>query len=390
MARRQNKRRKDGLIAVQVYLGMGEDHKRRYKTVYGATQKEADAKAEQIKLSLKKGLDLSAEKDTFGEWSARWLRLKRTEVSIKRYNSYKCCVDKYDALKDIPISKLRPSDFQTIILDVANCNPTTNKPAAKYTLTSIKNTAKQIMQLAVDNRVIDYNPVLSVKIPDTHKSPTRRALTAAEQSWIVDTPHRAQTAAMIMMYAGLRRGEVIPLTWSDIDINNRTITVCKSVEMINDKPCVKSYTKTEAGMRTVDIPKKLADYLASRPRNGLLVCSSAKGHMLTETAWKRMWESYIKDLNIKYGNFDDFVDRPKSKCIPGGVPIVIPHFTAHWLRHTFATILYLAGVDVLTAKEQLGHSDIKTTLDIYTHLDSEYKRRSMSKLDDYLSASKSG
>ena len=160
--------------------------------------------------------------------------------------------------------------------------------------------------------------------------------------------------------------------------------------MINAKPCIKSYTKTEAGMRTVDIPKKLADYLASQPHKGLLVCPSAKGHMLTETAWKRMWESYIKDLNIKYGNFDDFVDRPKSKCIPGGVPIVIPEFTAHWLRHTFATILYLAGVDVVTAKEQLGHSDIKTTLDIYTHLDSEYKRRSMSKLDDYLSISKSG
>ena len=52
-------------------------------------------------------------------------------------------------------------------------------------------------------------------------------------------------------------------------------------------------------------------------------------------------------------------------------------------------MLYLAGVDVLTAKEQLGHSDIKTTLSIYTHLDQIYKRKSMKKLDDYLSGKSS-
>lgn len=109
--------------------------------------------------------------------------------------------------------------------------------------------------------------------------------------------------------------------------------------------------------------------------------------MLSEIAWKRLWESYIKDLNIKYGDFNDSIQgKPKSKCQPGGVPIVIPHFTAHWLRHTFATMLYFAGIDILTAKEQLGHSDIKTTLEIYTHLDSQYKRKSMEKLDIYLSS----
>ena len=67
--------------------------------------------------------------------------------------------------------------------------------------------------------------------------------------------------------------------------------------------------------------------------------------------------------------------------------MVIDRFTAHNLRHTYATMLYKAGVDVLTAKEQLGHADIKTTLNIYTHLDREYKRRTMDKLDQYLDAS---
>lgn len=387
MPKKSNTQRKDGRYAVQVYLGLDEKKKRKYKTVYGATQKEANKKADQVKIMLGKGIDVSAERDSFKEWGERWLELKQHEVSAKRYLSYKSCFTKYQPIWHIPISKLKPIDFQNIISKLADKNPSTGKPTSKYTLSSIKHTAEQICQLAIDNREMDYNPASSVKIPNVVKQNQIRALTEEEQKWIVDTPHRAQTAAMIMMYAGLRRGELIPLTWSDIDIENRTININKSVEMIGGQPQVKPYTKTAAGMRTIDIPQKLADYLAQQPKLNILVCPSKNGKMLSEIAWKRLWESYIKDLNIKYGNFNDSIQgKPKSKCQPGGVPIVIPHFTAHWLRHTFATMLYFAGIDILTAKEQLGHSDIKTTLEIYTHLDSQYKRKSMEKLDIYLSS----
>ena len=54
------------------------------------------------------------------------------------------------------------------------------------------------------------------------------------------------------------------------------------------------------------------------------------------------------------------------------------------------TLMYLSGVDILTAKEQAGHADIKTTLEIYTHLDKKYKRSSMDKLDDYLNPGNDG
>ena len=104
---------------------------------------------------------------------------------------------------------------------------------------------------------------------------------------------------------------------------------------------------------------------------------------MSDTAWRRMWESYLFDLNLKYGN----AVVKRNKFDPRGNLMVIDRFTAHNLRHTYATMLYKAGVDVLTAKEQLGHADIKTTLNIYTHLDREYKRRTMDKLDQYLDAS---
>ena len=73
MAKKQNARRKDGLISVQVYLGRSSDGKRKYKTVYSATQKGADDKATEIRDALRKGVDVSAADDSFGDWAVRWL-----------------------------------------------------------------------------------------------------------------------------------------------------------------------------------------------------------------------------------------------------------------------------------------------------------------------------
>lgn len=86
------------------------------------------------------------------------------------------------------------------------------------------------------------------------------------------------------------------------------------------------------------------------------------------------------DLNLKYGTSIE----KRNKFDPRGNMLTIKPFTPHCLRHTFCTIMYEAGIDVLTAKEQMGHSDVKTTLAIYTHLDSQHKKKNISKLNEYL------
>lgn len=257
---------------------------------------------------------------------------------------------------------------------------------------AVRDIASGIMEMCVENRVIEYNTFHAVELPKVRRKSEneRRALTAEERRWIEETPHRAQTAAMIMMYAGLRRGELIPLLWSDIDLEKGTINVNKSVEMLDGHPSVKSGGKTENATRIVYIPQALVDYLAGVQRDSMLVVHMNNGQMYTQNAWRSLWNTYIKDLNLKYADFGSYIvdgkpmERPKSKCRPGGVPILIPQFTAHWLRHTFITLMYLSGVDVLTAAEQAGHSDVKITMEIYTHLDAEYKKRTMDKLDYYV------
>ena len=368
MPRINNKKRPDGRIKSSVYIGL-KNGKRQYKYVYATNSKELEKKVQELKLKLGKGIDLTADRDTFGAWGERWLKLKKAKVSAGRYNTYIARYANLEPLYDCPITKLRTTDIQDIILNyAAEPSERTGKPYAKYTLTEIKNVAAQIIQLAISNRVLDYNCALMVEIPKAAKAEKRRALTDEEQQWIIDTPHRTQTAAMIMMYAGLRRGELLALTWEDIDLQQGTITVTKSVEMIDGRSQIKDGGKTSAATRTVFIPKVLVEYLSNVERSRFsLVCPSVKGTLMSDIAWRRMWDSYLNDLNLKYGNWSACIHtagkRP-SKFAPGKKPMLIPRITAHWLRHTYITLLYKAGVDVLTAKEQAGHADIKTTVTI--------------------------
>ena len=379
MPKRKNATRTDGRIQIKIFLGRDENGKKKYRYVYGHTQKEAEQKAEEIKLSLRKGLNIIDANSPFSLIANRWLKIKLQYVQGMDYKSSVEQINTY--IGDIPISKINIVDIQDMINSLAICNPNTGKPASKRTLVIRKCTTKQIFDMAIENRIIDFNPAIYIKIPKDAPRSLRRALTKEEQSWILNTEHRAQTAAMIMMYAGLRRGELIPLMWNDINFSESSINVNKSVYKVGNKFVVKQGAKTRAGSRTIYPPKILMNYLSQLPKSSLYVCANANGQMHTTSSWSSMWNSYLHDLNLKYGKFSFTVS---SKYDPKGVPFVIPHITPHWLRHTCATLLYFAGYDIKAAMEYLGHSDMKTTLEIYTHLDAQYKKSSSSKFDNYL------
>jgi len=391
MARTKNIKRSDGRLQSKIYLGDGK-----YKYVYAETQKELDRKIQEVKLKIGKGIDISAERDTFGVWAERWLRKKKGKVSDGRYQTYAIRVKKMDAICHIPISELSVSDCQDII------DQYTAEGAAYKTLKEYKSVMSQICQYAIVNRVMDFNPIQGVELPpdymqnDEDNEP-RRALTEEEQKWILTpTTHRAHTAAMIMLFAGLRRGELLALNWTDINTKKRTITINKAVSMVKDVPKIKQCTKTKSGMRTVNIPPILAEYLEQQRSKSktMLVCPNTKGQLMSGSSWRKLWSSYLKELNFRFGDFDGLLitdkeghikefKKPMSLKAPEKIPMVIPQITAHWLRHTFITNMYLAGVDVLTAKEQAGHADITTTMEIYTHLNASHKTEQMDKLNDY-------
>ena len=106
---------------------------------------------------------------------------------------------------------------------------------------------------------------------------------------------------------------------------------------------------------------------------------------MTESGWDKLWTAYMNDLNMKYGDIGDW-KRTRHSQRP---PMAIEQFTMHCLRHTYATILYDAGVDVLTAKKLLGHADVTTTMGIYTHLSAENEAANIDKLNEFLNKSAS-
>lgn len=277
------KKRDDGRYQAQVYIGV-VDGKRKYKYVYADNQRALDKKVQELKIKLGKGIDVTADRDTFDFWGNKWLNSRKTEVSYNWYKSLEINYKKLSSIYCFKIAKLVPIDLQDVLINLAN------NGYSKRVIKAVRDIASSIMQFAADNRAIDYNVFASAKIPKSAKPPeVRRALTQKEQQQILDTPHRAQTAAMIMMYARLRRGELIALTWEDIDLKQGIIIVSKSVEMIDGNPVIKDGGKTECATRTVYMPKPLIDYLnkLDRPRF-TPVCPTTNNGLMTDSAWRRL------------------------------------------------------------------------------------------------------
>lgn len=369
-------KRADGRYSVQVYLGKDADGKRKYKAFYGSTQKEAAAKAEEYRAALGRGMDPERQRETFGTLLDALIAAKRAQgVRPKTLEIYASAKKHYAALTPRPAAELRSGDFQSVLNTLADWHDG-RAPLSHRSLCAFYDIAKASYAQAIPE-ILLYNPLERVIIPAGAPAQQRLPITEAQQAWVRDTPHRAQRAAMLMLYAGLRRGEACALTWADIDLDAATIRVTKSFDLSARE--VKT-PKTAAGVRTVNIPQLLVDYLRTQQDGFLYVVHTATGAPFSANVWRQVWRSYMLDLNVRYGYGGN-----ASKYDPAGLPILIQTFTAHQLRHTFCTMLYLSGVDVLTARDQMGHTDISTTLGIYTHLDKKYKRSSMDKLNDFLS-----
>ena len=379
MAKSKNKPREDGRVQVSIYLGT-VDGKRKYKYVYGATQAEADRKAREVRKRLIMGERIEAGDQPFSVWSERLLTQKQ-DVSAAYYKGLVGrCKWWCDRIGNVPVCKIVTSDIQEGIYALYKDGH------ARKTLAEYRNTAKAVFELAERDRAITYNPARWADIPQGAEKAERFALEDYERQWIEATEHRAKTAAMIMMHAGLRRGELLALTVGDVDFDNGIIRVNKSIAYDGNAPRLKSGGKTKSATRDVPLDDVLAAYLRTtlQGRSPLaLIVPGSDGKHMTESAFARMWSSYLAVLNEEHGQL---AGKRRSRFSPGGIPMTIRNITPHILRHTYATMLHAAGVDVLTAKEWLGHADVKTTMGIYTHLDGRVRDDDTNKYNAYINS----
>ena len=329
-------------------------------------------------------MEILDENTIFRVWAEKWARHKCIGISVGYKTAVNCQVKHLiDFFGDTPISSIKPMHIDELIEELAIRNPNTNKPSSKKLLKEVKNTAINIFEYAAENSNYDRNPALKVKIPKNAPKLNRRSLTNEEIEWIVNMQHRGRIAALIMIFCGLRSGELIPMQWADIDFDNSTLPVNKSTDRISaNKYNIKQGTKNGKN-RIVPIPEALMKELikAKEQSSSRFICPKIDDTMHTPTSYHRLWESFNNVLSHKYATKEQANTNIYN---PKGIKKRVEKITPHMFRHTYATLLYSSGVDVLTAQKLLGHSDISTTLSIYTHLQQSSVTISIEKFDTYI------
>ena len=370
------KKRTDGRYTKPVPVGRSSNGTPIRKFIYGKTIKEVEGKVREYMDQADKGISPVSDKMFFKDLADMWLSMTKTNLVPGTFHMYRTMVNKHlnPRLGGYYVKELKPLHLQGILNNLNDDGYSTK------TIRTAKFTANQIMEFAIDNDLILKNPFKRVALPKGSSKKERRALTSEEQDFIFASykGHRMGVPVLLMMCCGLRRGELIALTWDDVKTDEKYLVINKAAMIDGNKSTVKD-PKTASGNRRVPIPGSLLDILvdAKSKASSPYVCPSADGQMMTESAFKRAWDSYEHYLNILAGGKDATRSHPKI--------VKFPHITPHMFRHTYATMLYDAGVDVKKAQKNLGHADVSTTLQIYTHLSNEKESIADLEFDKFVS-----
>ena len=347
------KKRSDGRYQSNIFIGIDpETGKREFKTVYARSIPGLENKRAEIKDLVNKGIYADDKGMTVAKWADKWFKIDKATCGIRTKEMYESMVYRYitPGIGDIRLRDLKQSDIQLMINSHSEHHRTCEQ---------IRMATRQMLDAAIDDGLIYKNVGLKVKLPPKYKE-EKRPLTDAEKKAISKTEFtdKEKTFIYILLYCGIRRGEVLALSKSDIDKSNKELNIRNSVTFDHGKAVLKSYPKTYSGIRTLPIPEDLKEVLwpyLDQLKGMYLFEMERKPGIMTKSSYDKFWGKIFDKINLSAGGTKDI------KAIQG--------LSAHVFRHNYATMLYYAGVDIKDAQRLLGHSNIKLTLDIYTHLD---------------------
>lgn len=382
--RKKKGERKDGRVQVTLTTGMDERGRPIRKSFFGRSRAEACRKRDEYKVKM--AIGIVDNRVTVGEWVDTCLRLYRQNVDPAYINN--------DA---VPYKRLKKDLGRMMVADVreADLQASLNKMEG-MSISSIEKyfyALNLVFGKARANKIIPDNPAEGLTIPRGTKG-THRILERWEIACVMDNwqRHRCGLWAMLMLLCGLRRSEMMGLRWDNVDLEHRKITVCEVAVISSNQTKLANRAKSPAGLRVLPICRPLLLALESVPEEKRVghVCQSASGDRMTQSAFDSGWKSYCYTMELlangeepQPGSHETKEERrlriesDKKKYITFSV-------LAHDLRHTFATALYDAGVPVKAAQYYLGHSDIRMTLDLYTHLSTEREKASRSQMVNFL------
>ena len=308
---------------------------------------------------------------TFEEVADAWDEAHVSGLNRGTQKTYKAPLQALkDELGDRLITDVTAIDIHRILLEEKAKGYSYKHAASKKSL------LKQILDYAVVQGYIPYNPSSSVTVPRGMKKGRVEAPAEDQQKIIkenLDKPFGDFVA--VLLYTGMRTEEAAALRWGDIDKKEKTIHVHAAVDL-HGTPILKE-TKTDAGVRDVPILPQLAPFLR-RPKGAKddAFVFNDNGKLLTRSQITSRWLNWCKAAGLAEQKMYENRHRGKEECTrTEWRPLITPH----QLRHNYATVLYEQKVDLLTTKDIMGHKDISTTQKIYTslrqkHRDAEIKK----------------
>ena len=257
-----------------------------------------------------------------------------------------------DYFRDTPIAEIKPLHVQRYADYLLSRKYAAKTVKGKILVVSL------VMKYAVLNGYIESDPTTRIRLPSHAPKTKREAATEVDIDKIIaSTDKPFGVLALFLLMTGCRRGEAAALTPKDIDLEKKTVSITKTVEWIGNIPQIKPTPKTDAGVREIPLPDSLIEHLKPLMKEEYLF-PGKNGGILDSSGFTYRWDVYRAATGVE--------------CTP------------HQLRHSYATLLFDAGIDVKTAQKWLGHTDIKTTLDIYTHLSESRIEKSTAQLTTFL------
>ncbi|MCI8272865.1 MAG: tyrosine-type recombinase/integrase [Clostridia bacterium] len=309
--------------------------------------------------------NLKTNSYTFETWSQKWLNLYKIDIqdTTKMEYSRKLEIHVYPKIGKIKLEKIKQIDIVDLlqVMDEKGLTKTKNEVLILI---------KAILESAIDNDLIYKNVAKSIKIKK-HKSAEKTVISKEIIDCLKLHCHKDENIFMVifLIYTGLRRGEITALTKQDIDLDNKVIKINKAAKFPHNQPVIKS-TKNEE-TRYVPIFNVIYEDLKVFIKNKHeYIFTTKSGKPMTAVSLKRKLQSINTFLNKELNKHSNETNNYS--------------ITLHQTRHTFASILHEAGIDVKQAQKWTGHKDVRVLLDIYTHLDKNQNSLAIEKVNNFL------
>jgi integrase len=315
---------------------------------------------------------------TLEQYLKYWLfEIKNNEIkpsTLERYESILRIYITGSVIGDIKLKDLRAGHLQSYY----------NSLYKTYSVNVIHNLNKFIksgLSQALNENYISKNYASLVTLKKKDEKKEVEHLTVEEQNRFLEVCKGDRLEALFYMAlsTGLRLGELLALTWNDIDLSTAEVSVDKSVKLVGipDKEGNKEYKtivqepKTKSSIRTVPIPDVALNVLKQHKKlqleervkagevyiNNNIVFANPIGGYTNESNLRRKYKRLLAEAKIKEVKF-------------------------HSLRHTYATTLFIKDVSPKVVQALMGHSDISTTLNVYTHTNKDIKVEAVQKLNE--------